>query len=79
VPPVKALTIPPEPQRRPQQVATVPAAEPFTTPAKVTAPSSQPKQPTRSNSTTLILVLRRRSNPVRSDLLFSREGITLRQ
>jgi hypothetical protein len=55
VPPVKALTIPPEPQRRPQQVATVPAAEPFTTPAKVTAPSSQPKQPTRSNSTTLIL------------------------
>jgi tetratricopeptide (TPR) repeat protein len=40
----------------PSQAAAVPAAEPSAPPAKATSPSSQPKQPTRSNSTTLILV-----------------------
>jgi tetratricopeptide (TPR) repeat protein len=38
------------------QAATPLAAEPSETAAKVTSPSSQPKQPARSNSTTLILV-----------------------
>jgi tetratricopeptide (TPR) repeat protein len=56
VPPVKVLTTPPEPQLTRPPAATVPAAEPSALAAKVTSPSSQPKQPTRSNSTTLILV-----------------------
>ncbi len=56
VPPGRVLTTPPEPQLPRTQAATVPAAEPSTPVAKVTAPLSQPKQPTRSKSTTLILV-----------------------
>ncbi len=53
-------TTPPEPQFPAPQAATVPAtvppAEPSAPAAKVTSPSSPPKQATRSNSTTLILV-----------------------
>jgi tetratricopeptide (TPR) repeat protein len=56
VPPRKVPTTPPEPQLTPPQAATVPADEPSTPAAKVTSPSSPPKQPARSNSTTLILV-----------------------
>jgi len=49
----KAPTSPPEAQFPAPQAATVPAAAPA---AKVTSPSSQPEQSTRSNSTKLILV-----------------------
>jgi tetratricopeptide (TPR) repeat protein len=54
-PPRRKIQIaPPELQLSPQRAATVLAA-PSAPVAKVTSPSSQPKQPTRSNSTTLIL------------------------
>ena len=52
----KVPTTPPEPQLPAPQAATLPAAEPSAPAAKVTSPSSQPKQPARSNSTTLILI-----------------------
>jgi tetratricopeptide (TPR) repeat protein len=54
-PPSKVPTTPPEPQPPPPQAA-VPAAEHSAPAAKVTSLSSQPKQPTRSNSKTLILI-----------------------
>ena len=38
------------------QAATAPGVESLVTPAKVTSPSSRPKQPAASNSTTLILI-----------------------
>jgi len=50
----RVRTIPPEPQLPPLP-ATV-AAEPFAPAAQVTSPSSRPKQPARSNLTTLLLV-----------------------
>jgi tetratricopeptide (TPR) repeat protein len=54
-PPRRKIQIaPPELQLSPQRAATVLAA-PSAPAAKVTSPSSQPKQPPRSNSTTLIL------------------------
>jgi hypothetical protein len=57
VPPGSVPTTPLEPQLSPPQAAAVPATEPSAPAAKVISPlSSQPKQPTRSNSTTLILV-----------------------
>ncbi len=49
-------TTPSEPQLAAPQSAAVPAAEPSASVAKVISTSSQPKQPTKSNSTTLILV-----------------------
>ena len=52
-PPVKAPTISPEPVPPAPQTA---APETSTPATKPTPPSSQPKQPARSNSTTLILV-----------------------
>ena len=52
----KAPTSPPEAQFPAPQAATVPATEPSAPAAKVTSPSSQPEQSTRSNSTKLILV-----------------------
>lgn len=52
----KVATAPPERQLPPPPAANVPAAEPFTLAARVPSPPSKPKQPTRSNSTTLILV-----------------------
>ena len=55
-PPGKVPTTPPEPQLPPPQAVTVPAAEPSAPAAKIASLSSQPKRPTRSNSTTLILV-----------------------
>ncbi|MGC2450316.1 MAG: hypothetical protein WA477_21885 [Candidatus Sulfotelmatobacter sp.] len=51
--PVKAPTTAPEPQLASPQAATVPVAEPSTPAAKAKSPS---KQPTRSNSTPLILI-----------------------
>jgi Flp pilus assembly protein TadD len=47
---------PPKSQTTPPQAVTPAATEPSTPAAKVTSQSGQPKQPTRSNSTTLILV-----------------------
>lgn len=55
-PPGKVPTTPPEPHLAAPQATTVPAAEPSAPAAKVTSPSSQPKPPTKSHSTTLILV-----------------------
>jgi tetratricopeptide (TPR) repeat protein len=58
VPPRKVLSSPPERRVPPPQVATVPAvpaAEPSARATKVTSPSSPQQQPTRSNSTVLIL------------------------
>ena len=65
VPPSKVLlstpprgrlrTAPPKPQLGPPD-ATVPPVEHFVTAAKFTPPASQPKQPTRSNSSAPILV-----------------------
>jgi tetratricopeptide (TPR) repeat protein len=52
----KVRRTPPEPQLTPLQVALLPAAEPSVTAVKAVSRLSQPKQPTRSNSTTLILV-----------------------
>ncbi len=52
----RVLTTPREPQLAPTQAAIVPAAEPPALAAKVTSPSCQPKPPTRSKSTALILV-----------------------
>jgi hypothetical protein len=53
----KVLAIAPEPQASPVQAATVSAAAASSAPAaKVASSSSQSKQPTRSNSTALILV-----------------------
>jgi len=52
----RVLITPPEMQFPSPQAATFPSAGPSEPAAKVTPPSSQPKQPTRSNSTTLILV-----------------------
>jgi tetratricopeptide (TPR) repeat protein len=54
--PGKVPTTPPEPRVPQAQVAPVPAAEPFASAAKVPSPSLRPKQPTRLNSTTKILV-----------------------
>ena len=56
VPPGKVLTPPAEPQLPPPPAAIVPATEPSAPAAKVASPSSRPKQPARSNSTTLILI-----------------------
>jgi len=56
VPLSRVLTTPRERRVSSPQAATVPAAEPSVPAAKVTSPSSQPKQPTRSNFTTLLLV-----------------------
>jgi tetratricopeptide (TPR) repeat protein len=56
VPPRKAPTTPPPLQVTPPQAATVPAAEPSAPAAKVTSRSSRPKQPTRANSTALVLL-----------------------
>ena len=56
VSPGKIRATPPEPQFPPPQAATVPPAESSPLEAKVTSPSSQPKQRPRSNSTTLILI-----------------------
>jgi hypothetical protein len=55
VPPRKVSTTPPEPQLATSRTA-VPAAEPSAPAAKVTQPSSRPKSPTRSTSTTPILI-----------------------
>ena len=55
VPPAKVLTTPPEPQLSAPPVATASAAVP-SAPAKVTTRPSQPKQATRSNSRTVILI-----------------------
>jgi tetratricopeptide (TPR) repeat protein len=52
----RVLISPPETKFPPPQVTTVPAAEPSAPAAKVASPSARTKQPTRSNSTTLILV-----------------------
>ena len=49
-------TAPPEPQLPAPQAATAPAVEPSAPAAIVASPSSQPKEPTKSNSTALILV-----------------------
>ena len=54
--PAKAPNTTPEPPLAQPQAATVPAAEPSALAATATSPSSQPKQSTRSNSATLILV-----------------------
>jgi tetratricopeptide (TPR) repeat protein len=56
VPQGKVPTTSPEPQLPPPQPVIVPSAEPFAPAAKLTSPSSQPKQSARSNSTTVILV-----------------------
>ena len=56
VPPGKVLSTPPETQLPPLPTAAVPAGEPSATAAKVPSQSPRPKQPTRSNSTTLIFV-----------------------
>jgi tetratricopeptide (TPR) repeat protein len=55
VPPGKVPPPPPEQQLAPPQTATVPAAEPVAPAVTVKSLSSQPEQPARSNSTTLIL------------------------
>ncbi len=52
----RVLITPPEPQAHPRQAATVPAAEPSAPAAKLTSPSSRPKQPTTSKTTTVIFV-----------------------
>jgi tetratricopeptide (TPR) repeat protein len=54
--PVRLVPPTPEPQIPPPQAATSPAAEPSEPSAQVTSPSLQSKHPTRSTSTTLILV-----------------------
>jgi len=51
----KTTKIPPKPQLAPSGVASVAAAEPQPTAAKVTSARLQPKLPARSNSTTLVL------------------------
>jgi hypothetical protein len=56
VAPSKVLSAPPAPQASPVQAATVTAAASSAPAAKVPSRSSQPKPPTRSNSTALILV-----------------------
>ncbi len=56
VPPGKSQTTPPETQLPPLPTAAVPAAEPSAPAAKVPSQSPQPKQPTRSNPTNLIVV-----------------------
>jgi tetratricopeptide (TPR) repeat protein len=56
VTPGKVLTAPPEPQLPTPPAAAAPVAAPFAPEAKVTSRSSQRKQPTKSNSTTLILI-----------------------
>ena len=59
VPPGKVPITPQEPQSAPPQVATVPVADPSALPtpaAKVSSPSSQPKERASSSPTTLILV-----------------------
>jgi tetratricopeptide (TPR) repeat protein len=60
LPPVPVKVPPPEPKLPPPQIAKVAAAEPPAPSAKVSSLSSrstsQPKQPTRSKATTLILV-----------------------
>ena len=56
VPQSKVLATPPDPQVPPPPAATVPVAEPSALAAKVTSPSSQPKQAPRSNSARLILI-----------------------
>ena len=58
VPSAKAstTTVPPELQPAAPQAATVPTVEASAPAARVTAHSSQPKEPKRSNSTALILV-----------------------
>ena len=57
VPPGKVPVTPqPEPQLPRPQAATVTAVEPSAPAAEVTSPPLRPKQPTRSNSTMLILV-----------------------
>ena len=53
----KLRSTPPKAQQLPApQAATGPRVESLVTPAKVTSPSSRPKQPAGSNSTTLILI-----------------------
>jgi tetratricopeptide (TPR) repeat protein len=52
----KVRRTPPEPQLTPLQVALLPAAEPSVTAVKSVSPLSRPKQRTRTNSKTLILV-----------------------
>lgn len=78
VQPGEIPTTPPEPQLLTPQVATVPAAEPSTSAAKVTSPSSQPKQAARSNSTTLIFVSAAAIILAAATFFFTR-NITLRQ
>ncbi len=56
VPPGKVLITPPEQQLPSPQTATLSATEPDTRTAKITLPSSLPKQRTKSSSTTLIVV-----------------------
>ena len=55
VPPDKASIAPPAPELAPPQAAII-ATEPSAPVEKVNSPSSPPKQPTRSKSTTLILI-----------------------
>jgi len=52
----RVLTTPPASQLPSPQIATVPAAKPSAAVAKVTSSSVRPKQPTKANSTTPILV-----------------------
>jgi tetratricopeptide (TPR) repeat protein len=54
--PGKTPITPSAPQLPPPQATNVPAVEPSAPEAKVTSPSSEPKQTARSNSTTLILI-----------------------
>ncbi len=56
IPPSKVPANPREAQHAEPSAAIVPANESFEPAAKVIAPSSRPKRPTRSNSTTVILV-----------------------
>jgi tetratricopeptide (TPR) repeat protein len=56
VPSSKVPSIPPKTKLPPLPTAAVPATEPYAPAAKVPSQSPSPKQPTRSNSTTLILV-----------------------
>jgi tetratricopeptide (TPR) repeat protein len=51
---VKVSNSPPAPQLPPLQAATPAVAEPSAPAVRIASPSSQPKEPTRSNSTTLM-------------------------
>ena len=73
VPPSKVPATPAKPQPRPPQTASVPVAEPAAPAAKVRSPSSQPKQPARSNSTTLIVAAAAATVVVAAIFFFARK------